>query len=169
MKATKRIVCLLFVSLAVALTATPIMAACRPESLLDITDIISPKETRVLRTGPTGIAIFFVLKQAQGFVCNGNGGVNMLPPGCTKDNFQFKPEFSSNVKAAIQAPSCFGFNVEANSQAGTRAGFRIRFEENMQTPKRRTFQVVVDLSSAFTGTRPVPIPFTLRAIPDPVE
>lgn len=145
--------------------ATPIMAACRPESALAIGDIIDLKATQVKRVAADEFTIFFVLKTTQGFVCGGNGGVNKLPAGCTKDGFSYRPELSTNVRAAIQAPSCYGFTVASVNQAGVRAAFRIRYEEGKQSPKRRTFVIAADLSGAFTG--PGPLPFTAKAVPDP--
>ena len=164
----KRFVSLLFVSLALILTAAPMMAACRVESALPISSIFDLANTKVLRTGTNiAVIIFAVNKPAQGFVCNGS--VITLPAGCTTDGFSPRPAFSTNVARADQSPSdCKIYSVVSTAPGAVSAGFRIRFEENRVTPARRTFTVNFSLVGAYGGL-PMSIPYTIRAVPDPLE
>jgi hypothetical protein len=164
----KRFVSLMFVCLAVALTATPMMAACRAESTLPIGSILDITNTRVLRTAANiAVIIFAVNKPAQGFSCNSS--VITLPPGCTTDGFSPLSAFSTNVASATQDPSdCKIYSVVSAAPGAVSAGFRIRFEENRVKPSRRTFTVNFSLVGA-APRFPTAIPFTIRAVPDPVE
>ena len=164
----KRFVSLLLVCLAMALAATPMMAACRVESALPIGSILDLTNTKVLRTGTNiAVIIFAVNKPAQGFVCNGS--VITLPPGCTTDGFSARPTFSTNVASATQDPSdCKIYSIVSAAPGAVGAAFRIRFEENRTTPSRRTF--VVNFSLVGAGPRfPTAIPFTIKTVSDPVE
>ena len=165
----KRYVSLFFVSLALVVAAVPATAACRVESGLPIGSILDLPNTHVILTGNKIVAILFAVnKPAQGFVCNGDGGVNPLPPGCTTDGFSALSAFSSNVASATQSPtSCKTFSVVVTNLGATKAGFRIRFEENRQTPSRRTFQVLFNVP-AFNRL-PVELPFTIVPVTDPLE
>src|SRR5262245_8886790 len=137
----RRFVSLLFVSLALALAATPMTAACRVELALPVGSILDLTNTTVVRTGANiAVILFAVNKPAQGFVCNGS--VITLPPGCTTDGFSPRPAFSTNVASATQNPSdCKVYSVVSAAQGAVAAAFRIRFEENRVTPARKTFTV----------------------------
>ena len=165
----KRYVSLLFVSLAFALAATPMMAACRFESALPIGSILDLTNTHVIQTQNKIAAIIFAVnKPTQGFVCNGDGGVNPLPAGCTTDGFSPKSAFSSNVASATQSPTdCKIFSVVTTTSGPVKAGFRIRFEENRQTPARKTFVVLFNMPAGFR--LPVDLPFTIQPVVDPLE
>lgn len=164
---SKRILVLLCLVFALAMAASPVMAACRAESPLALGDVLDLNASTVTRTGAKTFVVFLVLKPRHGFICGGNGGNVPLPPGCTTDGISYKPDFSSNVASAVPAADCRVFTVTATNTGVTNVAFRIRFEEDKRTPRRETFVLSVNLSNGFT--QPTSLAFVPKAVADPIE
>jgi hypothetical protein len=156
MKTSTRFVSLLILSF---LMAAPMMAACRIDSPLDITQIIDPTQTTLKRapSGSNHFLVFFAVRTDKvNFTCGGGSG------GCsTKDGISYKPAISSNVTAVNQTAECRANEIVAAASGVVVAGFRIRFERGL-TPSRKTFKLTFD-------TRDPNLKFTLTSVPELID
>ena len=166
MKPTKRFVSLLLMSCALALAATPMMAACRVDTNIPLSQLLDPSSFAV-RTGQKSFFLHLVINSAQGFRCNGDGGILPLPPGCSTDLIIYKPNFSTNVASVVPTSGCGDFTVTEVNQGSVVVAFRIRYELNKRTPARQTIQLPFILPAAFTG--PTMLTLAPQTVPDPVE
>ena len=166
MKSTKRFVSLLLMSFALALAATPMMAACRQDTNLPLGQLLDNASFAV-RTGQRTFFLHLVVNSAQGFKCNGNGGTLPLPPGCSTDLIIYKPNFSTNVASVTPTSGCGDFNVAETNQGVVKVAFRIRYELNKRSPSRQTIVLPFDLPAAFSG--PSMLTLAPIAVPDPIE
>lgn len=151
MTSLKRTLALLF---ALAALTTPLFAACRADSPLDIKDIIDPAGTTITRVDSRNFLVFFAVRNNANvsFVCNRN------VPGCTTDGITFKPALSSNVAAAFQTAECRAFQITTTASGVVVAGFRIRFEAgSLIAPRRETYKLTFNTNT--------PSQFTLTSVP----
>ena len=148
MTSLKRTFAVLLALAALASFASPLMAACRTDSPLDITQIIDPAQTTIRRIDSRNFLVFFAVKNnAQvSFMCNRNVF------NCTPDGITYKPALSSNVTAANQTAECRAFQIAATNAGTVVAGFRIRFENAAGSPFRKTFKLTFNTNdpSRFT-------------------
>jgi hypothetical protein len=156
MNTFKRSLSLLFLSAVLMTAASPMMAACRIDSKLDINQIIDPTLTTLKRVDSKNFLVFFAVNSNK-FVFR----CGVAPAGCTQDGITFKPALSSNVAAANQTAECRAFQITATNSGVVVAGFRIRFEQGL-TPSRKTFNLTFD-------TRDPNLKFTLTSVPEPTD
>jgi hypothetical protein len=167
MKPTKRFVSLLLMSFALALAATPMMAACRQDTNLPISQLLDLNSSFAVRTGQKTFFLHLVVNPTQGYLCNGDGGTLPLPPGCSTDLIIYKPGFSANVAAVNPTSGCSDFNVAETNQGLVTVAFRIRYELNKRTPARQTIRLTFNLPSTFSGATMLTL--SAQTVPDPVE
>ena len=156
MKTTLRFVSLLVLSF---LIAAPMMAACRQDSPLDISQIIDPNATTLQKVPGSSnmFAVFFAVKTGGkiSFMCG------RKPAGCsTPDGITYKPALSTNVASAIPTAECRAMTITVNNTSTQAvAAFRIRFENNL-APQRKTFKFMFD---------PKTLKFSFQQVPEPID
>ena len=156
----RRFIVLALVLVALVGASTVAQAACRPESGLACNQVVNTSLTKVFQTGNNRFAIQLVFGSGVQFVCNGVGGNLPLPPGCTKDGVQYKPDISSNVATGFNNPQLCSIIEGSTTRSGaTNVGFRVRFEQK-NAPKRKTCIIRFDMPSSFGGTTRS-LPFTI--------
>jgi hypothetical protein len=135
--------------------AMPMMAACRVNSSLEITDIIDPAGTTVKRIDAKNFLVFFAVRSTAkvSFACNRNSA-------CTPEGITYKPALSSNVAAALQTAECRAFQITVVNSGPVVAGFRIRFQEGL-SPAKKTFLLKFDTSD--------PSKFILQSVNNPTD
>src|SRR4051794_18309116 len=111
MKTSLRFVSLLVLSF---LIAVPMMAACRQDSPLDISQIIDPNAT-TLQKAPNSSNTFLVF-----FAVKTGGKISFMcgrkPVGCsTPDGITYKPAISTNVASAIPTAECRAITIVVNN------------------------------------------------------